>query len=120
MQTTRLVDELRKPICKIYKFSGNPLEYIFFPQFRSKVTQYCQDCEECGRYLQQLTEGEANKIGRGFTYLDAKMGFPAAVEELEDRYGDVDVLAFAYFQRLQSGQSSDMTSLNCGIDLAYL
>lgn len=67
-----------------------------------------------------MTEGEANKIGRGFTYLDAKMGFPAAVEELEDRYGDVDVLAFAYFQRLQSGQSSDMTSLNCGIDLAYL
>lgn len=62
-QTSRLVNELRKPVCEIRKFSGNPLEYkSFLRQFRSKVTQYCQDCEECMSYLEQFTEGEANKI----------------------------------------------------------
>ncbi|CAG2235127.1 unnamed protein product [Mytilus edulis] len=49
--------------------------------------------------LLQFTIGEPHRIASGFSHLDAKKGYEAALEEFNDRYGDPDVIAHAYVKR---------------------
>ncbi|PIK37334.1 hypothetical protein BSL78_25833 [Apostichopus japonicus] len=51
-------------------------------------------------YLEQYTVEEAHKIVVGFSYLDAAVGYPAAIKELQRRYGDPEIIANTYVKRV--------------------
>ena len=75
-----VVKHLTKPTFDLQKFDGEPLHYHrFMRQFRSKVVANCDDPEERLNYLEQYTTGDARQIVIGFSYLDAAMGYDAAV-----------------------------------------
>lgn len=38
----------------------------------------------------------------GFSYLDAAVGYPAAIKELKRRYGDPEVIANSYIKKVLS------------------
>lgn len=96
-----IVQQLRKPQHEITKFSGNPLEYQrFMRQFEySIVANTCSD-EERMSYLEQLTTDEAKKIVSGFACLEAKYGYPAALQELKERYGNAELITNEFIKRL--------------------
>ena len=95
-----VVRHLRKPVSDIRKFGGNPLEYHkFFRQFKTVVVNNTEDDDERMNYLDQYTVGEANKIVSVYGYLEARIGYPAAMKELEERYGDVDVIVHAFITK---------------------
>ncbi|XP_033120783.1 uncharacterized protein LOC117119913 [Anneissia japonica] len=67
-------------------------------QFTARVVGCTDTDDEKLYYLEQFTKGEANK-GTGFSYLDSKTAYSAAMKELEDRYGDQDVIANAFMKK---------------------
>ena len=69
-------------------------------QFKSVVIANCDIYEEKLNYLEQYTTGDAHKIVVGYSYLDAKKGYIAAMKELEERYGDSDVIVDAFLKRI--------------------
>jgi hypothetical protein len=84
-------------------FDGNPLNYRrFMRQFTSKVANNCVDDDERMNYLEQFTSGEAQNIVIGLSYLDARIGYSAALKELEDRYGDQELMVGAYISEALS------------------
>ncbi len=92
--------ELNKPKADIEKFGGNPMNYNrFLRQFNSRVTANTDSYEELLNFLMQFTTGEAHRIVSGYSHLNAERGYVAALEEMEERYGDVDVVAQAYVKR---------------------
>ena len=95
-----VVQQLRKPVPDIQKFSGNPLEFqIFMRQFKTKIVDNSNSEDEMMSYLEQLTSGEAHQVVKGYTYLDARKGYQAALDELQERYGNDEVIANALIQR---------------------
>ena len=95
-----IVKHLKKPIAEIETFSGDPLQYKkFIRQFNSKVVTNTDDDDERMNYLEQYTSGDANKIVTCYSYLNAKQGYKAALKELDERYGDVNVIVNAYVQK---------------------
>jgi hypothetical protein len=95
-----VVQNLRKPISEIKKFSGNPLRYRkFLRQFNAKVVMNCDNDEEKMNYLEQLTEGEALKVVTGYSHLSGARGYAAAMSQLEKRYGDTNVIATAFIKK---------------------
>ncbi|XP_033118249.1 uncharacterized protein LOC117117882 [Anneissia japonica] len=94
--------ELRKPKLEIRKFEGNRLQFKrFMRQFKFKIEGICSNDEKMA-YLEQYTIGEANKIVVGYSFLDADVGYPAAIEELKRKYGDVDAMANEYIKKVLS------------------
>ncbi|XP_071948974.1 uncharacterized protein [Antedon mediterranea] len=106
---------MRKPQMEIKKFAGESLEFKrFIRQFKSRVEQFCSADEKL-QYLEQFTTGEAHRIVKGFSYLDADTGYPSAIKELTERYGDPEVIANAFVKKLYSWpvlRSSDSKSLD--------
>jgi hypothetical protein len=51
-------------------------------------------------YLEQLTSAEVHKIVLSFSHLDASNAYPAVLRELEDRYGDNDVIAASFVKKV--------------------
>ena len=95
-----LIQEIRKPSSDLTKFKGDPLEYKrFMRQFKARVVANTVDDDERMNYLEQFTEGEPHHIVNGYSCLPADVGYPAALKEMEKRYGDVDLLANTYVQR---------------------
>ena len=95
-----VVRHLSKPACEIKKFSGDPLEYTkFMRQFQSKVVNNCEDDDERLSFLEQYTTGEANRIVSGLGYLQANIGYKAALDELKERYGDPEIVVNAYIKK---------------------
>jgi hypothetical protein len=95
-----VVKELRKPASDLKKFSGDPLEYRrFLRQYNARVVSNTTTSDERLNFLEQFTDGEANKIGAGYSCLEADVGYPAALAELERRYGDKELVANAYIKR---------------------
>ena len=98
-----LVQHLNKPTSVIDKFDGDPLRYQhFMRQFRSRVVNNCNDSEERLNFLEQYTTGEAQQIVISFSYLDPQTGYDAALRELENRYGDQDVIVDQYIKKVLS------------------
>ncbi|CAC5386643.1 unnamed protein product [Mytilus coruscus] len=92
--------ELNKPKADITKFDGSPMEYkSFLRQFDARVVANTDSFDEKLNFLLQFTIGEPHRIVSGFSHLDAKKGYEAALEEFNDRYGDPDVIAHAYVKR---------------------
>ncbi|XP_062588283.1 uncharacterized protein LOC134249947 [Saccostrea cucullata] len=95
-----VVKHLRKPTPEIKKFGGNPLDYRkFLRQFNAKVVINCDNDDEKMNYLEQLTFGEANKVVSGYSHLSGERAFEAAMRQLEERYGDTDVIATAFIRK---------------------
>ncbi|XP_046564200.1 uncharacterized protein LOC124273030 [Haliotis rubra] len=88
------------PATEMMKFSGDALDYKrFMRQFRNKVISNTDDMDEIVNYLDQFTTGEANKIVRGYSYMDGNTAYNAILGEFEERYGDTDLIASTYIKR---------------------
>ena len=95
-----VVRQLKRPTPEINRFSGEPMEYRkFIRQFNTKVTVHTENDDERMSYLEQFTNGEANKVVSGFSHLPAEQGYPAALKELESRYGDVQLMAHSFIKK---------------------
>lgn len=95
-----VVQHLKKPVSEIKKFGGNPLEFRrFIRQFNSKVVMNTQDDDERMNYLEQMTFGEAYKVVSGFSHMSGDIAFKAAMKQLEERYGDNEVIATAFVNK---------------------
>ncbi|VDI00949.1 Hypothetical predicted protein [Mytilus galloprovincialis] len=100
LNTISIARELNKPKADITKFDGSPMEYkSFLRQFDARVVANTDSYDERLDFLLQFTIGEPHRIVSGFSHLDAKKGYEAALEEFNDRYGDPDVIAHAYVKR---------------------
>ncbi|XP_062621125.1 uncharacterized protein LOC134282740 [Saccostrea cucullata] len=95
-----VVQYLRKPVAEIRKFGGNPLEYRrFIRQFNTKVVTNTKDNDERMNYLEQLTFGEAHRVVSGFSHMSGDRAYTAAMNQLEERYGDNEVIATAFIKK---------------------
>jgi hypothetical protein len=80
VQMDSVVKELRKPASDLKKFSGDPLEYRrFLRQYNARVVSNTKTSDERLNFLEQFTDGEANKIVAGYSCLEADVGYPAAL-----------------------------------------
>ena len=94
-----IVQHLRRPPSQISKFGGNVLNYKrFLREFKSVIVSNCSDYDELLHYLEQFTIGEPNRIVTSCSYLESKQGYEAAMKELNDRYGDHQVIANAFIK----------------------
>lgn len=50
-------------------------------------------------YLEQFTYGEASKVVQGFGHINGQHAFRAAMKQLEERYGDTEVIANAFIKK---------------------
>ncbi|CAG2245419.1 unnamed protein product [Mytilus edulis] len=110
-----VVKHLRKPTPDIKKFGGNPLEYRkFYRQFQARIVANTDNEEEKMTYLEQFTYGEASKVVSGFSHLIGEHAYSAAIKQLEERYGDTEVIANAFIKRalewptIQAGDSKSL------------
>jgi hypothetical protein len=91
---------LKKPTFEIQKFGGDVMQYKrFMNQFKTRVVTYTESDEERMAYLLHFTYGDAYRIIRGYSNLDAGMGYVAALAELNRRFGDPEVIAQAYVRK---------------------
>ncbi|XP_077978759.1 uncharacterized protein LOC144434179 [Glandiceps talaboti] len=92
--------EFHRPKSELKKFSGDVMEYKrFIRQFNLKILAYTTDDEDRMNFLDQYTTKDANKIVTSHSHQDAKYGFPAAMAELEENYGDVEAIAHAFIKK---------------------
>ena len=95
-----MVKQLKKPTSELKKFDGKPIEYArFMRHFKTTISVLCDSDDERMSYLEQCTTGEANRIVQGFSYLDATIGYNAAIKEFNERYGSNDVVANAFINK---------------------
>ena len=91
---------MKKPPTDIEKFDGDALLYRrFVRQFNSYIGAVCENDYERLTYLEQFTSGEAHRVVIGYTNLDSSTGYAAAMRELNNRYGNEEVIASAYVQK---------------------
>ena len=84
-------------------FDGNPLNYrCFMRLFISKVVNNCANDHELMNYLEQYTNGVVKKIVIGLSYLDVRIGYNTALNELEGRYGHQELMVNAYISEALS------------------
>ena len=92
-----VVKQMKKPMSAISQFDGYLLEYmVFIRQFQARVISNTEENSERLNFLLQYTTGEANKIVRSYSYLDSSIGYPSALRELEQRYGNPQVVCRAF------------------------
>ncbi|CAC5382829.1 unnamed protein product [Mytilus coruscus] len=108
-------DIVQKPAVNYNKFGGNPLEYRkFYRQFQARIVANTDNEEEKMTYLEQFTYGEASKVVSGFSHLIGEHAYSAAIKQLEERYGDTEVIANAFIKRalewptIQAGDSRSL------------
>ena len=91
---------MKKPPTDIEKFDGDALLYRrFVRQFNNYIGAFCENDYERLTYLEQFTSGEAHRVVMGYTNLDSSTGYAAAMKELNNRYGNEEVIASAYVQK---------------------
>lgn len=111
---------MKRPQIEVKPFSGNPLDYFkFVRHFKSAVAQFC-DKEELMGYLEQYTTGEAHRITTGFSHLPPEVGFTAAMDELKIRYGDPQVVANAYIDKVLNWPTFNMNDTKALDDFSIL
>lgn len=95
-----IVKSLRKPNPDIKKFGGDPLEFRkFVRQFTAKIIANSDSDDENMNYLEQFTYGEAGKVVQGFSHINDQHDFRAAIKQLEERYGDTEVIVNAFIKK---------------------
>ena len=95
-----MVRELRKPHLEVARFSGDPLSYKkFVRQFETRILAVTDNEDERLAYLDQYTSGEPNRIIRSLSYLDASIAYPAVWKELNDRYGQSEIIATTFVDK---------------------
>lgn len=95
-----IVKSLRKPNPDIMKFGGDPLEFRkFVRQFTAKIIANSDSEDEKMNYLEQFTYGDAGRVVQGFSHLDGTHAFNAAMKQLEERYGDTEVIANTFIKK---------------------
>jgi len=95
-----LIKRLNRPKIDMHKFNGSPMEYRrFMRQLQSQVFVNCETDDEKLNYLDQYTTGEPNKIVHGYSYLNATRGLRLTLAELEDRYGNADIVVDAFINK---------------------
>jgi hypothetical protein len=100
---TAIVKHMNKPSTDIKKFTGDPLEYKrLMRQFHTKIVNNTDDYDERMNYLEQFTGGEANKIVVGLSYLNSNIAYTTAMNELDERYGNPDVVAHSFVKKALS------------------
>lgn len=100
-ESLSIARELNKPKADVQKFDGNPMMYKeFLRQFHARVVLNTESYDERLTYLLQFTVGEPHKIVKGFSHLDSKIGYEAALNEFKDRYGEPDVIAHSFVQKV--------------------
>ncbi len=68
-------------------------------QFEYTIVANIQTDEERMSYLEQFTTDEANKIVLSFACMNAKYGYPAALKELEVRFGNSKFIANSFIEK---------------------
>ena len=68
-------------------------------QFNTRIVPYTDTDDERLNFLEQYTSGDVNKIVQSFSYLDTTIGYQSALRELEDRYGDNEIIATAFINK---------------------
>lgn len=58
-----------------------------------------QDDDERMNYLEQMTCGEANRVVSGFSHMNGERAYKAAMRQLEERYGDNEVIVTAFVKK---------------------
>ena len=92
--------QLKKPHVEVGKFSGDPLKYKqFVRQFEARIVANTDDDDERLTYLDHYTTGEPNKIVCSLSYLDSSVAYSAIWHELNERYGDSDVIATTFINK---------------------
>ena len=95
-----VVRRLNRPTVELSKFDGDPLRYSrFMRQFKTKIVVNCDSYDDMLCYLEQYTVGEPHQIVIGCSYMEAKEGYKTAIKELDERYGDQDVIINAYVNK---------------------
>ncbi|XP_061175604.1 uncharacterized protein LOC133184531 [Saccostrea echinata] len=95
-----VVNYLRRPLPEIKKFSGDPLEFQrFMRQFHAKVVMNTSNDDERLNYLEQMTQGEANRVVSGYTHMSGDKGYQAAMKQLEERYGDSELIVTSFIKK---------------------
>ena len=95
-----MVRQIKRPSAEIQKFSGDPRYFKrFMRQFHAHVVDNVETDDERLNYLDQYTTGEAHRVVVGYSHLDGRIGYHAARQELETRYGDPEVIANAYVRK---------------------
>jgi hypothetical protein len=88
------VKRSRKPNPDKTKLGGNPLEFRkFVRQFTAKVATNSDSEDEKMNYLEQFTYEEAHNIVQVFGHLRGEYAYNVAMKQLEDGYGDTEVIA---------------------------
>lgn len=94
------VNYLRRPLTEMKRFSGDLLEYRrFITQFHAKVVINTQDDGERMNVLEQMTHGEAGRVVSGFSHMDSKRAYKAAMNQLEERYGDNELIVTTFIKK---------------------
>ena len=95
-----MAKELKKPPADISKFDGNPMDFRRFKrQFHTRIVCYTDSDDERMTYLDQYTISDAHRIVVGYSHLENGAGYTTAMQELEARYGDPEVIAHAYIRK---------------------
>ena len=95
-----VVRHLKRPQSDIGTFNGDPLKYRrWMRQFNTRIVPYTDTDDERLNFLEQYTSGDVNKIVQSFSYLDTTIGYQSALRELEERYGDNEIIATAFINK---------------------
>lgn len=95
-----LAKHLSMPTADLKPFSGNPLEYQQFKrQFQTIIVKNCDSDDEMINYLVQYTTDEPHKLVKGYSFMDATKGYKAAFKEMDERYGDNEIIVHAFIKK---------------------
>ncbi|MCG8432233.1 MAG: DUF1759 domain-containing protein, partial [Candidatus Omnitrophica bacterium] len=112
----KMLREFKKPNVEIQKFQGNVMDYKrFMRQFNSKIVANTDSFDEMMNFLIQYTSGEAQRVVIGYSNLEASVGYPAALQELERRYGDPEVIAHSFVQKALNWEDKELETVK-GLD----
>lgn len=93
----------RIPIPEPTVFSGDPLKYSDWKiSFETLIDQKSIQDKEKIYYLRRYVSGQAKKAIDGYFLLGTESAYAAAVEILEERYGNPFTIAKAYRDKLQT------------------
>ena len=89
------------PEVEVDVFSGNPLEYNYFPtMFRDVAERKIKDPVGRLTHLIKFTDGEAKDLIKHCIHLTPNIGYDTAITVLNKRYGNPPSLFASYRRKL--------------------
>ena len=94
------------PQVELVKFRGDPMEFVNFKRsFIARVVDHTSSAADRLYFLYQSVEGEPKEIIEGCLYMYSEDGFSEATRLLEKHYGEPQVIAHAFMQKIQATPS---------------